>query len=365
MRRSHSSFFTDDTARTLRPLLQHPDHSVEIERRYFLGELRHDRLPEATLLRRLPQPGATRNAAIWSVWLEQLRIEPALERPLDVLLPLLDRPLAIVDVGASTHGRGTEPYASLLATGQAHVTGFEPDAQALAELQRVYPDDGSHRFLPHFVGDGAAARFHSTTWFMTSSLLAPDPAVMNAYQQLGEVTRETGDAEVSTVRLDDVIAAGGMDLLKIDVQGAESLVFDGAKERLSECLMVWTEVEFVALYKDQPLFGDIDRRLAAAGLRFFCFSGFGQRLLASWPEAQARPGQRRQQLWADAIYVPTPQRMAEMDRGSLARLALLCHEVLAAPDLCFEALRWLARRTGADASAAARYVQAVQAPRSE
>ena len=360
VRRSHSSFFTDDTARTLGPLLQHPDHSVEIERRYFLGELRHDRLPEAKLLRRLPQPGATRNAAIWAAWLEQLRIEPAPERPLDVLLPLLDRRVAIVDVGASTHGRGTEPYASVLATGQAHVTGFEPDAQALAELQRVYPDDGSHRYLPHFVGHGATARFHSTTWFMTGSLLAPDPVVMNAYQQLGEITRETGNVEVSTVRLDDVIAAGGMDLLKIDVQGAESLVFIGAKERLRECLAVWTEVEFVALYEDQPLFGDIDRQLAAAGLRFFCFSGFGQRLLASWHDAQTRPGQRTQQLWADAIYVPTPQRMAKMDRGSLARLALLCHEVLAAPDLCHEALRLIAQRSGGDATAAARYAQAVR-----
>ncbi len=109
VRRSHSSFFTDDSACTLGPLLQHPDHSVEIERRYFLGELRHDRLPEVTLLQRLPQPGATRNASIWSAWIEQLRNEVRVQSPLDVLLPLLDRPLAIVDVGASTHGRGTEP----------------------------------------------------------------------------------------------------------------------------------------------------------------------------------------------------------------------------------------------------------------
>ncbi len=109
--------------------------------------------------------------------------------------------------------------------------------------------------------------------------------------------------------------------------------------RLRESLVVWTEVEFVALYKHQPLFGDIDRQLAEAGLRFFCFTGFGQRQLASWPDgAQPRAGQRMQQLWADAIYVPTPERMAQMDGGSLARLAVLCHEVLAAPDLCHETL---------------------------
>lgn len=360
MRRRHSSFFAQETAGALEPLLSHPDHSVEMERRYFLGELRQDRLPAMALLGRLPEAGSTQNAGIWSAWLAQLRSEASAERPLDVLLPLLDRPLSIVDVGASTHGRGTEPYASLLATGQAHVTGFEPDPKALAELQSVYPADGRHHFLPHFVGDGRAAVFHSTNWFMTSSLLAPDPAVMNAYQNLGEITRETGASPVDTVRLDDVIARGGMDLLKIDVQGAEGMVFAGATARLPECLVVWTEVEFVPLYEGQPLFGDIDRQLAAAGLRFFSFSGLGQRLLASWPEQQVRAGQRMQQLWADAIYVPTPQRMAAMDSGSLGRLALLCHEVLAAPDLCHEALRLLASRDPGHVDLTQRYLRAVE-----
>ena len=361
VRRRHSSFFGQTVPGSLEALLRHPDHSVEMERRYFLGELRHDRLPEQTLLVRLPEAGATKNGAIWSAWLEQLRVEALQERPLDVLLPLLDRPVAIVDVGASTHGRGTEPYASLLLTGRAQVTGFEPDEQALAELQRVYPADGRHRFLPHLVADGADAVFHRTTWFMTSSLLAPDAQVLNAYQNLGEVTRETGSTPVSTVRLDDVIERGGMDLLKIDVQGAEGRVFDGAAELLRECLVVWTEVEFVPLYRGQPLFGDIYRQLAAAGLRFFSFSGFGQRLLAGWPEKQVRPGQRMQQLWADAIFVPTPQRMAQMDKGSLARLALLCHEVLDAPDLCHEALVLYARGSVDEGRLAARYAQAMRA----
>ncbi|CAD5373635.1 hypothetical protein RA210_U40038 [Rubrivivax sp. A210] len=361
LRSRHSSFFAQDAAGgRLAPMLAHPDHSLEIERRYFLDEVRHNRVPEPDHVRLLADGASTRNTAIWKAWLEQMRSElTASEAPLEVLLPLLDRPLAIVDVGASTHGSGSEPYANLLATGHAHVTGFEPDAKALDELKRTYPEDGSHRFLPHFVGDGGAANFHSTTWFMTGSLLAPDPRVMEAYQNLGEITRETGRSPVQTVRLDDVIAPGGMDLLKIDVQGAEAMVFDGAAARLRDCLAVWTEVEFVPLYKDQPLFGDIDRRLAAHGLRFFCFVGFGARQLASWQATAPRPGQRLQQLWADALYLPTPERMARMDRGSLARLALLCHEVLGAPDVCHAALNLLAARTGTDA--AERYARAMQA----
>jgi len=68
----YSSFFGVDT-NSLRRLLEHPDHSAEIERRYLLSELRCDRMPDSSLLRQLPAGTATSNPRIWSAWIEHAR----------------------------------------------------------------------------------------------------------------------------------------------------------------------------------------------------------------------------------------------------------------------------------------------------
>ena len=48
-----------------------------------------------------------------------------------------------------------------------------------------------------------------------------------------------------------------IDFIKIDVQGAELDIFKGAKEHLAQVLTIVSEVEFVPIYKNQPLFGDV------------------------------------------------------------------------------------------------------------
>jgi FkbM family methyltransferase len=247
--------------------------------------------------------------------------------------------VAIVDVGASSLGQDTEPYAALVRHGRARVTGFEPDAAALAQLHQLNPDRRTHRFLPHVVGNGQPAVFHQMHWSLTSSLLPPARSVLDRFQRLGELVQVKATQPVHTVRLDDVIEPGGMDLLKIDVQGAEGLVFDGAAQRLTECLVVWTEVEFVPLYEGQPVFGDIDAQLRRHGLQFLCFTGLATRCLAGWPAHGVATPRRQQQLWADAIYVPTAERIAALSADAAARLALLAHHVLQAYDLCHAALQ--------------------------
>jgi len=248
--------------------------------------------------------------------------------------------------------------------GRAQVIGFEPNAAALAALKQrhAHPVPGStQHFLPHFVGNGEAAVFHETHWSLTASLFEPNRELLDRYQMLGELVQEKARHAVHTVRLDDVIAAGGMDLLKIDVQGAERLVFEGAPQRLDECLMVWTEVEFVPLYREQALFAEVDQQLRRHGLHFLCFVGLAHRALASWPRQGAPAPQRPQQLWADAIYVPSPQRIHSLNADQAARLALLAHHVAAAHDLCHAALLRLDALQGS--GWAARYLAALGAGR--
>lgn len=360
---THSSYFAPPCPEGWAELMAHPDHSAAIERRYMLSHMVQDRKAAIDGLRWLPAAEHTCNPALWQALLQATRAmggEPAAslaaERPAaagpahadDVLAGLPVAALTIVDVGASPLGEETEPYAPLLRAGRGQVIGFEPDAQALQQLHRQYPNRQTHHYLPHFVGNGQPAVFHETEWSLTASLFEPNRPMLDHYQRLGELVREKARHAVATARLDDLIAPGQMDVLKIDVQGAERLVFDGAPQRLDECLVVWTEVEFVPLYRDQPLFGDIDARLRSHGLQFLCFAGLAHRALASWPQAGVRAPQRQQQLWADAIYVPQPERIAALTADAAARLALAAHHMLGAYDLCHAALLRHDEASGSD-----------------
>jgi hypothetical protein len=74
--------------------------------------------------------------------------------------------------------------------------------------------------------------------------------------------------------------------------------------------------------------------------------------------APARP----QCLWADALYVPGPERLAALDAGAAARFALLAHHVLGAWDLCHQALQRHDALRGGDLAAAYRQAHRASAP---
>jgi len=66
----------------------------------------------------------------------------------------------------------------------------------------------------------------------------------------------------------DELKLSYIDLLKIDVQGAEQLVLDGAKRSLKECSMIWIEVSYKPLYDQSATFFDIHAFLSNAHFKF-------------------------------------------------------------------------------------------------
>src|SRR5271155_2978032 len=167
------------------------------------------------------------------------------------------RPSSILDIGANPI-EGDPPYKEMLGYGLCTVTGFEPQQRALAELElRKGP---SERYLPHVVGDGREHRLKITRASGMTSLLTPDENQLRLFTPFLEWGSVVEELDVQTHRLDD-LDIDDFDLLKIDVQGAELMVFEHGRERLRNAVAVQTEVSFVPLYRDQPTFGDVDREL--------------------------------------------------------------------------------------------------------
>jgi FkbM family methyltransferase len=260
------------------------------------------------------------------------------------LLELFDEAWAIdvLDVGAALND--TPPYQALVAAGRARVIGFEPNQAECERLNAAY--GGSHKFIPFFLGDGGAATFHETNWVLTGSLFAPNTRLLEKFGNLGEVTMPVGQHPVTTTRADDIPEIGNVDFFKIDVQGAELSVFQNATRVLGDALIVHTEVEFLELYKEQPLFADVDTFLRRQGFVFHTFDGFGMRAFKPLVrDFDANLG-FRQYLWSDAIYVRDWLCLEKLPDEKLKKFAVLAHDVLGSFDLAHLVLSELERRSG-------------------
>jgi hypothetical protein len=174
----------------------------------------------------------------------------------------------------------------------------------------------------------------------TSSLYEPNTRLLAYFQHLEEPCRVVERREVNTVALDEVEQARDADYLKLDVQGAEADVLRGASRVLAEAVVVHTEVEFVPLYRDQPLFGDIDALLRAHGFLFHTFGGFGTRAFRPLIINQDLNRGLNQYLWSEAVYVKSFLELGRLAPAKLLKLAVILHEIYRSYDLCALALRY-------------------------
>jgi FkbM family methyltransferase len=83
------------------------------------------------------------------------------------------------------------------------------------------------------------------------------------------------EIEVQAVTLESFLQAEAVprvDLLWMDIQGAELSALRGLGARLADVKLVHTEVEFEEIYAGQPLFPEVRAYLEAGGFRFLGFT---------------------------------------------------------------------------------------------
>jgi FkbM family methyltransferase len=249
----------------------------------------------------------------------------------------------ILDIGAS-FGDETPPYQSLVDAGRARIIGFEPNAAECERLNREYGEP--HCFFPYFVGDGQPGTFHETNWMLTGSLFEPNSPLLERFQNLAELVTPVATHSVTTTKVDEIIEIGDVDFFKIDIQGGELAVFQNALQALSGTLVIQTEVEFVELYKGQPMFADVDTFLRGIGFQFHTFNGFGSRSFKPMVVNDNINQGLRQILWSDAIYVKDWMNLTDMDVTKLQKYAVIAHDLLSSYDLAHAVLVALDHNTG-------------------
>ena len=181
------------------------------------------------------------------------------------------------------------------------------------------------KYYPHALGEKNEKRkLYVTDHPMCSSLYKPNEKFLKLYNNLQYMNLKK-ETEIETITLEtfaDKHAINDIDLIKIDVQGAELDVLKGSKKLLKNVLKIISEVEFVPMYQDQPLFGDISTFLNQHGFMFNRFIGLSGRTLKPLI-ANEDPNAASQHMWTDAIFIQRVEEIQSVSDEKLMKLALL------------------------------------------
>jgi hypothetical protein len=183
---------------------------------------------------------------------------------------------------------------------------------------------------------------------MCSSLYKPNEKLLKLYHNL-DVAYLKAIRTIETMSLDSFAteySITAVDFLKLDIQGAELEVFKGGAEVLAEVVALVCEVEFVPLYEEQPLFGDVCAYLSSTELMFHKFLGLAGRALS--PVVLNNDKNSHSQLmWSDALFIKNVLALPALPPPKLLKLGVLAH-TYDSPDLAYHCFSHYDRQFGSD-----------------
>ena len=187
-----------------------------------------------------------------------------------------DQVEVIVEVGARD-GRETRGFGLLFP--RARIVSFECNPQTLPQCREAVAVMDNAVLVEKAVSDriGEITFYPIDTDNTEPGAASANPGASSLLRASGKYELETyvqRQISVPTTTLAavmDELALARIDLLWMDIQGAELMALQGLGERLADVGVIHTEVEFVEIYEGQPLFADIASHLMRRG---FAFAGF-------------------------------------------------------------------------------------------
>ncbi len=174
--------------------------------------------------------------------------------------------LVVIDVGANEGQYGR----SIRRAGfSGPILSFEPQSAAFAELERRTSRD--QHWTAHRCALGAT-NGEITLNIAGNSESSSVLPMLDTHSANSPTSAYVATEQVPLRRLDDVVSEAGVDgpmHLKLDVQGFELAVLDGAPQAFEAAVSLEVEMSFVPLYSGQATFDGLLARLGAAGFEFY------------------------------------------------------------------------------------------------
>ena len=186
-----------------------------------------------------------------------------MERRLRHMRSLGFEPKSILDVGAAT-GEWSRMVAKIWPG--ARILGIEPNQRNAARLKEVRTQLPAFEYWQGFLGPERGTVTYSDRAAQTSLLDADANAA--------------GDSTAEMATLDELLHQRGFpapDLIKLDVQGYELAVLNGAAEALRHCQAVLAEVSYFRFFAGMPTADEVIDYLKQRGFAWYDVMGIYRR----------------------------------------------------------------------------------------
>lgn len=143
---------------------------------------------------------------------------------------------------------------------------------------------------------------------------------------------------INTISLDSINGLESLDWLILDDLSDAAAILENGVKALKETLVIQVRIAFSPTHHRQPNIAEIQHWMARHGFRFYRFND--QQHLSHLPEsipAERRQGTELQS--AEAIFLPSHERMTELNDNQSAKLAFLLHTVYGIKDIAYAVLK--------------------------
>lgn len=198
--------------------------------------------------------------------------------------------LVIFDIGAH-EGYTVKIYKQLFPNASIHA--FEPVSKNYELLTANTAGFSSVKTVKKaLLSETGSKRININQSSATNSLL--NSALTNSY--IDALTNTLSNEWIESITIDQYCNdnnINNIDILKMDIQGSELSALRGAEKFLLNYTisLIYTEVEFIKIYEDQPLYHDVAFYLE--NLNYKLFNLYNYNYL-----------ENGQLAWADAIFLP-------------------------------------------------------------
>lgn len=230
----------------------------------------------------------------------------------------------LLEIGAAKTGKTKEPFYKILDYfPHSKIIGFEIDKRVCDKMN----SDASEgiKYYPYALGKAnEKKKLYNTQAPMCTSLYKPNEKLISLYNNL-DFAYLKNETEIETITLDNFISKNtidNLDFIKIDTQGSELDIFNGGKNSLKNVVKIICEVEFVPIYEDQPLFGDVNKFLNDNGFMFNKFLGLSGRALKPLI-LNKDPNKASQHMWSDAVFIKNIEVIQNLSDEKLLKLSIL------------------------------------------
>ncbi|EPC03561.1 hypothetical protein L861_18675 [Litchfieldella anticariensis FP35 = DSM 16096] len=229
------------------------------------------------------------------------------------------------------------------------VVGFDPVSR-ISNPQRFEGSEDVQLFPHAVLGNGQPATLYACLSPEMGSTLHPLPP-----EQLPEEKRPGAQVlttlPINTITLDSIEGLQSLDWLILDDLSDSMVVLEHGEKALRETLLIQARVAFQPTHERQPNLTEISHWMSRHGFRFYRLNDLAHR--SHLPVRDDLQGYQATELEsADALFLPSHERLAKLDDNQKTKLAFLLHTIYSVKDITYSLI------ASVDSEKAERYLRA-------